>query len=213
LRRIYLSLTAISIPPASGTPTHLLVMLHGWGADASDLAPLATVLNLPNYQFIFPSAPFPHPEVPGGKAWYALETPNYNGLEESQQMLSDWLRSLEASTGVPLSRTILSGFSQGGAMTLDVGSSLPLAGLCSLSGYLHAKPHNGDYPLPPVLIIHGTQDTVVPLKAAWQARDTFIALGAKVEYRDFEMGHEITSDAIEVLQAFIEKTSLFSDES
>jgi phospholipase/carboxylesterase len=178
-------------------------MLHGWGADASDLAPLATVLNLPNYQFIFPSAPFPHPEVPGGKAWYALETPDYKGLEESQQMLSEWLRSLEASTGVPLSRTILSGFSQGGAMTLDVGSSFPLAGLCSLSGYLHAKPQKGDAALPPVLIIHGTQDTVVPLKAAWQARDVFTVLGAKVEYREFEMGHEITSDAIEVFQDFI----------
>jgi phospholipase/carboxylesterase len=188
-------------------------MLHGWGADASDLAPLSTVLNLPNYQFIFPSAPFPHPEVPGGKAWYALETPDYKGLDESRQMLLEWLRSLEATTGVPLSRTILSGFSQGGAMTLDVGSSLPLAGLCSLSGYLHSKPQKGDRSLPPVLIIHGTQDTVVPLKAAQQARDVFSVLGATVEYREFEMGHEINASAIEVLQAFIEKTNVFSDES
>lgn len=182
----------------------MLVILHGWGADASDFAPVASVLNLPNYQYIFPNAPFPHPQVPGGKAWYALDTGNYEGILESRQMLLDWLLSLESETGVPLERTILAGFSQGGAMTLDVGLYLPLAGLCSLSGYLHAKPQANSSTLPPILIVHGRQDTVVPLKAAQQARDELTALGATVEYHEFDMGHEAPMPVLSVVEQFIQ---------
>jgi phospholipase/carboxylesterase len=204
-----LSLEAISIPPNNGEDTqHLLVALHGWGANYQDLAPLASVFNLPNYQFLFPNAPFPHPQVFGGRAWYALESSNYEGLAESRQMLLDWVLSLEKQTGIPLSRTVLSGFSQGGAMVLDVGLELPVAGLCILSGYLHFKPEvEGKVTIPPILIIHGTQDMVVPLKAAQQARDELTALGATVEYQEFPMGHEIPPAALAKMQEFITKVS------
>ncbi|MFN4850213.1 alpha/beta hydrolase, partial [Microcystis sp.] len=164
-------------------------MLHGWGADAMDLAPLASMLDLADCQFLFPNAPFDHPQVPGGRAWYALETSDYQGLAASRQQLQDWIISLEATTGIPLERTFLTGFSQGGAMTLDVGLSLPLAGLGSLSGYLHGEPH----PQGPqnVLIVHGKQDPVVPIAAARQARDLLLGLGVNVEYHELNMGHEI----------------------
>lgn len=181
------------------------MILHGWGADAYDLAPLASMLNLPDYQCIFPNAPFAHPEVPGGKAWYALETSTYQGLPECRQKLYDWLLSLEETTGVPLKDTILAGFSQGGAMVLDVGLDLPLAGLCSLSGYLHTRPKISFSTVPPVLMVHGRQDMVVPIQAAQQARDELTALGIKVEYYEFNMGHEIPSVVLDVLQRFIDQ--------
>lgn len=194
----------ISIPPASGNPpTHLLIALHGWGADANDLAPLAEMFDLPDYQFIFPNAPFFHPQVPGGRAWYALETETYNGLSESRQLLLDWLLGLEEKTDVPLSRTILSGFSQGAAMVLDVGLNLPVAGLCSLSGFLHADPEPNSSTFPPILMVHGKYDPVVPLTAARQAKDELIALGAPVEYREFDMGHEIIPAVLELIQQFV----------
>lgn len=180
-----------------------MIALHGWGANAQDLAPLAPMFDLPSYQFIFPDAPFPHPQVSWGRAWYSLETSNYEGLSESRQKLLEWLLSLESTTGIPLSRTFLSGFSQGGAMTLDVGLQLPLAGLCSLSGYLQAKPQATDTILPPVLIVHGRQDMVVPIQAAQKARDELTALGINVTYQEFEMGHEIQPDVLTLMQNFI----------
>lgn len=199
-----MSLDVITIPPQSGKlPTHLAIALHGWGANAEDLAPLASMFNLPDCQFLFPDAPFPHPQVPWGRAWYALESGHYEGLAESQQFLRDWLLSLESQTGVPLSRTVLSGFSQGGAMALDVGLNLPLAGLCSLSGYLHAKPQATASTFPDVLMIHGRQDMVVPLRSAQKARDELTALGVKVDYHEFDMGHEIIPAAIALMQQFI----------
>ncbi|GAX34170.1 alpha/beta hydrolase [Nodularia sp. NIES-3585] len=196
----------ISLPPStSQPPAGLIVCLHGWGSNAEDAASLAPFFNLPNYQFLFPNAPFPFPHSPTGRAWYDLRKENmYAGLGESQQLLIDWLLSLESSTGVPLSRTILTGFSQGGAMTLDVGLKLPLAGLVVISGYLHpdlVKTTKTD--LPPTLIMHGRYDEVVPLPAALKTREVAESLGIAVEYHEFDMGHEIRPEMLNVLRNFV----------
>jgi phospholipase/carboxylesterase len=177
--------------------------LHGWGANAQDLASLVPLLNLPDYHFLFPDAPFAHPQVPGGKMWYDLAREDYKGLAISQELLSNWLRSLENTMGIPLESTILSGFSQGGAMGLDVGLTLPLAGLISMSGYLHQTPQTVEPPLPSVLIVHGKQDTVVPLSAARKVRDYLLRLGAPMQYKEFDIGHEISAEVIEVVREFI----------
>ena len=195
---------AISAMPNNGKPTHLLVVLHGWGANYQDFVPFAKVLNFPGFGYIFPNAPFEHFQVPGGRAWYALETNEFDGLSTSRQILLDWLVSLESSTGVPLNKTVLAGFSQGGAMTLDVGLTLPFAALCSLSGYLHYQPQfQEDKIYPPTIIIHGKQDPVVPLKAAIKARDELSKIGVSVKYQEFEMGHEVQEPAITLFKQFI----------
>ncbi|MDB9488838.1 alpha/beta hydrolase [Dolichospermum circinale CS-537/01] len=195
-------------PPGKQTPKALIVTLHGWGANAQDVASLIPYINLPDYEFLLPNAPYPYPHADTGRAWYDLRTENmYAGLAESKQLLIDWLQSLETNTGIPLSRTILSGFSQGGAMTLDVGLSLPLAGLVVMSGYLHptvATLNPGNFP--PTLIMHGTKDEVVPLQAALKSRDMARSLGVAVEYHEFEMGHEINLPMLEALRTFVVKT-------
>jgi phospholipase/carboxylesterase len=201
----------IDIPPStSQPPTALIVCLHGWGANAEDVASLFPFFQLPDCQFIFPHAPFPHAYSPIGKQWYDLREENmYAGLTESRQLLKDWLQSLESTTGVPLSRTILSGFSQGGAMTLDLGLKLPLAGLVSMSGYLHpgALEQESSTSLPPTLIMHGTQDEVVPLAAAIKAKAALESLGVAVDYHEFDMGHEIRPQMLKLCQNFVVYTT------
>jgi phospholipase/carboxylesterase len=193
----------INIAPTTGTkPAGLVVVLHGWGANAQDLATVVPFLNLPDYQFVLPDAPFNHPHVAGGKAWYDFQQ-NNQGYAESKQLLTDWLKSLEKETGVPLSQTILSGFSQGAAMTLDVGLHLPLAGLVALSGYLHPITESPSSAIAPILLVHGRQDSVVPLIAAQKARDSLLAMGAKVQYQEFDMGHEIRPEVIALIRNFV----------
>ena len=197
-------------------------MLHGWGANAQDVAALSTYLDLPDYQFFFPDAPFPHPQAPGGKMWYGLpsdysffSSPTFREqpeLKESRSLLLEWMRSLESSTGVPLSHTILGGFSQGGAMTLDLGLALPLAGLMVLSGYLHAPLESSRLAkIPPVLLVHGQQDPVVPLTAAQTVRQSLLKLGASVQYFELNMGHEIQPIVLSRMQSFIEETVAASE--
>ena len=199
------TIEAISAIPKN-QPDYLLVVLHGWGANYQDFVPFAKVLNLPNFGYMFPNAPFDHFQVPGGKAWYALEDKSFTGLAQSRQLLLDWLNSLAASTGVPIKKTILAGFSQGGAMTLDVGLTLPLAALCSFSGYLHYEPQiQPDKTYPPTLIVHGTQDPVVPIAAAIKAKDELSKIGVPVQYREFAMAHEVNDEAIALFKQFILK--------
>ncbi|MGB7274879.1 MAG: dienelactone hydrolase family protein [Geitlerinemataceae cyanobacterium] len=197
----------ISISPKNNQdPKGLIALLHGWGANADDLASLTPLLHLPDYQFLCPEAPLIHPHVPQGKMWYDLETSEHKGLPESQRLLTNWLKGLESQTNVPLSKTILAGFSQGGAMTLDVGLSLenapPLAGLVVFSGYLHATIDRKTTIRPPVLMLHGTQDPIVPVTAARQARDTLTQLGIATNYREFDIAHEICPEEITLMREF-----------
>ena len=141
------ALHAIAVPPASGRPPKAaVILLHGWGANARDLHGLVPALDLPDYFFLCAEAPLDLPQVPGGKMWYDLQVADYPGLEESRQRLRAWLPVVEAQTGVSLERTVLAGFSQGGAMALDVGVDFSLAGLMSLSGYLHAPVRSSQSP-------------------------------------------------------------------
>lgn len=202
-------LQSISIAPKNEElPQGLIIFLHGWGANAYDLLSLSSELKLPHYQFEFPDAPFPHPYVPGGKMWYNLEQESPQELEKSYDLLNRWLLSLEEKHKIPRSKTILCGFSQGGAMALEVGLTLPLAGLIILSGYLHfqpEKPENPDHSFPPILMVHGRQDAVVPINAAQQAHRELERIGAPVEYQEFNMGHEISYPVINLIQSFIRK--------
>ena len=198
------TIEAISVMPNSTQPNYLLVVLHGWGANYQDFVPFAKVLNLPGFGYFFPNAPFDHFQVPGGKAWYALENKEFTGMAASRRLLLDWLNSLESSTGIPLNQTVLAGFSQGGAMTLDVGLTLPLAALASFSGYLHYEPQvreNATYP--PTLIVHGRQDPVVPLQAAVNAKDKLTKIGVDVQYHEFDMAHEVRDPAIALFKQFV----------
>jgi len=94
------TLDAIAVMPSNGEqPKYLLLMLHGWGANYQDLVPLAEMLNLPGFGFLFPNAPFEHPQVPGGRAWYDLENmPNCTQLIASRELLINWLSSLPTNT-------------------------------------------------------------------------------------------------------------------
>lgn len=215
-----MTLRAIAIPPIRSaeteTPSHLFVGLHGWGANAQDLAGLSPYMNLSDCQMIFPDAPFPHPQASGGKMWYGFpvgydfsdvyDLEQQADLQSSRQQLRNWLRSLADQTGIPLSRTILAGFSQGGAMTLDVGLSLPLAALIVMSGYLHGSLRIEDSAeTPPVFVVHGRFDPVVPLAAAHQTRDHLQKAGVAVQYHEFDMGHEIQMPALAQIRSFVQE--------
>ncbi|MBF2027379.1 MAG: alpha/beta hydrolase [Oscillatoriales cyanobacterium C42_A2020_001] len=211
-----MSLQAITLPPAHNQPAKgLIVLLHGWGANFQDLPPIAECMNLSEYQLVFPDAPFPHPYNPTGKMWYAfpesyrfLGTPEFSDrpdLSTSRQLLLDFVREQAEQAGVPLSQTILGGFSQGGAMTLDVGMRLPLAGLMILSGYLHAPLQPQSAHVAPTLLIHGRQDAVVPLSSAHQVRDSLRSLGVPLQYQEYAMGHEIQPVVLSQIQTFVKE--------
>ena len=124
-------------------------------------------------------------------------------LQASRDRLTTWLRQLTNTTQIPLERTVLAGFSQGGAMALDVGSRLPLAGQIILSGYLHSKALAPVSPRP-MMMVHGSFDPVVPIAKAYQAKDALTAQGQSVVWHELAMGHEIPPEIMGLMSRFCE---------
>lgn len=206
-------LQSLTYGPTDGTADWCLVALHGWGANAADLVGLAPYLSLDGVMMVFPDAPWPHPQAPGGRMWYGFPT-GYDfrrphdftvqaDLQASQERLKTWLLNLAQTTRIPLERTILAGFSQGGAMTLDVGPQLPLAGQIVLSGYLHSVAQ-APVTARPVMMVHGTFDPVVPIALAYQAKDALTAQGQPVTWHEMAMGHEIPPQIMGLIAGFCE---------
>lgn len=209
-------LNAVAIAPkteAEKSTDRLIVLLHGWGANAQDVAGLIEAISMISIPFkgLLPDAPFPHPMVPGGRQWYGFPN-NYDfrmqhdfgaqaDLQESRELLTTWMRSLPAKTGIPLEKTIMGGFSQGGAMTLDVGPSLPLAAMLILSSYSHVPIAKCVSPRP-VLVLHGNQDPVVPVAKSVDTKNQLEQQGQTVTYQTFDMQHEVSLDALKVASQF-----------
>jgi len=205
------TLRAIAPSTTDTSADKLFIGLHGWGANAEDLANLAAYLPLPGYDMRFPDAPFPHPYAPNGRMWYgfpmgydfdmAHEFDQRSDLQASRTRLREWLAQVAEETGIPPERTVIAGFSQGGAMTLDVGLQLPLAGALVLSGYLHSAPApHAD--LGPILMVHGRQDPVVPIQRARAARELLTSTAVNLTYQEFDMGHEISPLVLQQIRAF-----------
>lgn len=209
-----MTVRTISVPPQSGRPAKgAIVILHGWGANAEDAAYFTGLLNLSEYYLVFPEGPFDHP-APGGKMWYGFPSGfNFGGnwghlpqLQTSHHALIDFLTELPMVTQVPLTQTLLGGFSQGGAMTIDVGFEFPLAGRMVLSGYGHG-PIAPISDQAPVLMVHGAVDSVVPVAVARETRDRLIEAGAAVKYIEFPtMGHEVSQAVLGEMDGFIRRT-------
>jgi phospholipase/carboxylesterase len=203
----------LSIPATSKPERGAIVLLHGWGANNQDLIELVPYLRMPAYQFWCPNGFFDHEYTATGKMWYSftgagdLTDRSRTELATSRQLLTEWILALPETTGIPLSNTWIGGFSQGGAMTLDVGLSLPVGGLFVLSGYLHPDRDRPDTPIPPITIVHGRQDDVVPIEAAHRSHNTLSSWGAKVNYHEIDMGHTIVPEVLQVVKQSIVETA------
>jgi phospholipase/carboxylesterase len=209
-------LTGPERPAASGSADSLVIFLHGYGADGNDLIGLAEPMapHLPNTRFLAPNAPEPCPGNPTGFQWFPI--PWLDGSSEaamrasatrSFRLLDDWLDAV-AGQGVGPDRTVLVGFSQGTMMALHVGlrRRAPLAGIVGFSGRLLEPERLGAEiaARPPVLLIHGDQDPVVPFESLGLAADALAA--AEVEtytHVSRGIGHGIAPDGLGVALAFI----------
>jgi phospholipase/carboxylesterase len=213
-------LTSIKLETAPN-PTASVIWMHGLGADGSDFVPLIKELDLrncPPIRFIFPNAPRIPVTLNGGfvmPAWYDihnLEVPfreDEAGLRASQKAIEE-LIEIEKAAGVQ--KIILAGFSQGCAMTLQVGLrySSQLAGLLCLSGYLplHQTVATERHPAnssTPIFIAHGSFDQVVPIQRAEQSRDFLKSLGYAVEWHAYPMEHTLCLEEIEDMGAWFRR--------
>ena len=162
--------------PASGGPARqLIILLHGLGADGNDLIGLAPQLGqiLPDAAFVSPHAPFPCDMAPFGHQWFSLQDLRpeavLSGVQTAAPALNDFIdRELERH-GLDDGQLALFGFSQGTMMALYVSlrRAKPCAAVVGFSGVLIGGEELAEEIVsrPPVLLVHGDADEVVPVQA------------------------------------------------
>jgi phospholipase/carboxylesterase len=198
--------------PANGQPQGALVLLHGRGTNEFDLLPLFDALD-PERRLVGVTPRAPLELTPGGFHWYisrGVGFPDHDTFHSTFQTLTAFLDSLPDALGVPWSRTVLGGFSQGTVMSyaagLGAGRPAP-AGLLALSGFM---PTVEGFELDlagregfPVAIGHGIHDPVISVEFGRDARARLEAAGADVLYREAPVMHGIDPSFIGPLQDWL----------
>jgi phospholipase/carboxylesterase len=202
-------------------PTAAVVWLHGLGADGHDFEPLVPELHWPGapaIRFIFPHAPVRRVTINGGmpmRAWYDIVSLG-SGRDHDQQGIADSVNRVaqlvrrERERGIAAGRIVLAGFSQGGAIALQLAVRFAekLAGLIALSTYLlldhrlAAEAHESNLGLP-VFVAHGTQDPMVPYRLGEQLAARLREMGYAVEWRSYAMPHSVCPEEVIDLAAWL----------
>jgi phospholipase/carboxylesterase len=196
----------------------MVILIHGRGADARDLADLAPVLDTPSgCRFIFPNAPKPFEAYPGmafGWTWFDGWPPIHESVVESREILLRFIDQVTERYPTPEGKLVVAGFSQGALMSFEAGlrTAKPLAGIIALSGGLYEAdlPDLSSRQRTPVLIAHGSNDDVVPANYGRRARRLLEDAGLEVEYHEFPMAHQVVQEEIEVVKSFL--TRVFASE-
>jgi phospholipase/carboxylesterase len=203
-------------PRSGGAAKQFVVLLHGWGADGPNLIDLADAFApaLPNAQFMAPNAPYVCEVNPYGYQWFSLmdRQPQHmlEGARDAAAILDHFLDTQLKALSLDNSRLALVGFSQGTMTALHValrrtpqiaamvGFSGALIGAQALAAEITAKP--------PLCLIHGEMDDVVPFASLKAASDALKTHGVPVEThaRPF-LGHSIDMDGMRIAAEFLKK--------
>ena len=213
-----MALETIEIETAAH-PTASIIWLHGLGADGHDFEPIVPELVRGEaWRFIFPHAT-PRPVTLNGgmrmRAWYDMiglnrqakeDEPGFRGTDASIRELID----TEVERGIPSSRIVLAGFSQGGAVALYTAPRYRerLAGIMALSTYLplaarleteRDAANNGAS----IFMAHGLGDATLPIAMGLESRDVLKSLGYAVDWHQYPMGHAVCPAEIADIRAYL----------
>ena len=211
----------------SGEADALVVFLHGYGADGNDLIGIGDTLAqyLPDVAFLAPNAPDRCTNNPMGYQWFPIpwldgssEDAAREGAVRAAGLLNDYLDQIATEEGIGPERTVLVGFSQGTMMSLHVGlrREAQLAGIVGFSGRLLEPETLKDEirSRPPVLLVHGDMDDVVPPSSLPEAAEGLSAAGVKVfTHVSQGVGHGIGPDGLGLALQLMQQVLGISDGS
>ena len=199
-------------PPGGQPAKRLVVFLHGYGADGNDLIDIGRAWQalLPDTAFVSPHAPDPCGQAPVGKQWFPLFTraqnERWDGVSKAGPGLDRFLDAELTRRKLPPSALALVGFSQGTMMALHVGlrRAVPPAAIVGYSGVFvlpdDAEPAAvaGEIKArPPVLLVHGDEDQLIPPQALFQSAQDLAALEIPVEWHMSPgVGHGIDQEGL-----------------
>lgn len=202
-------------------PEYSVIWIHGLGDSGHGFVAVVRQLDLtgcPAVRFVLPHAPNMPVTINGGyvmPSWYDIRgadiaaTEDEAGIRASHAMLNKLIER-EIARGIPAEKIFVAGFSQGCAMALQIGLRFPqrLAGIIGLSGYVplgHTVPaeRSAANLKTPIFLAHGRHDAVIPILRSEQTRDYLAALGHRIEWRAYQMEHNVIDDEVDDIAAWL----------
>jgi len=200
------------LEPRAPPARQLVVFLHGYGADGNDLIDIGRAWQnlLPQAAFVSPHAPEPCAQAPVGRQWFPLTfrdpDERWNGCNKAAPVLTSFLDAELKRRNLPPSALALVGFSQGTMLALHVGlrrAAAPAA-IVGYSGLLAVPPEVNPEKFaaeiksrPPILLVHGDRDDLIPPQALFHATSGLAALGVPVEWHmSYGIGHGIDPEGL-----------------
>lgn len=200
-------------PLSNSKPDALVVLIHGYGSNGDDLISLAAMIQpaLPGAAFVAPNAPSQMPGMAAAHQWWPIDTfsmaERAAGAQSAAPALEAFITEELKNTGLASDRLLLVGFSQGTMMALHVGlrRSDAIAGIVGISGMLVAPERLEEeiQSRPPVLLIHGTEDDIVPFGSMEQASTALAKVHVPVEtHVSPGVGHSVGPDGLAAATEF-----------
>ncbi len=203
-------------PKSGGAPKQLVIFLHGVGSDGNDLIQLAPLLrdSLPDAAFFSPHGPYPCDLMALGRQWFSFMDDNYEAInkevEETYFAVDRHIDKEMEALGLPAGKIALVGFSQGGITALQTALRRPrplgcVAGLSTILANIEKLPEEITA-RPPVLLLHGDKDAIVPVRYHHDSVAALEAHGVPVTHKVLEgLGHDIDREGLEMLRSFLVK--------
>lgn len=200
----------LRVQPA-GAPTHLVVVLHGVGANADDLYPVAKALSstIPSAEWLVPDGFHPFSGGGAGREWFSIQDVTEQNrparVRQAASEVSRWIDDELKKRNLGNDRLILVGFSQGSMLSQWLAVHRRPAAVVSFSGRF-ADDDASAKTTTPVLIVHGTHDAVIPVRSAEEARTALEARGARVTVSIHQgLGHGIDRQGLDEARAFLSR--------
>jgi phospholipase/carboxylesterase len=203
--------------PAGDGPHPTIIALHGWGASAHDLFGLAPHLHGGQAIVLCPQGPVTLQVAPGmlGYGWFPITTgapPDPAAFAAAAELIREFIDEAVKHYPIDRERLVIMGFSQGGVMAYDLVLREParFAALVAMSSWLpndlanQLEPSDAHARLP-VMVTHGTRDPIIGIDRARDSRDRLVQMGVDAAYREYEMEHSISADALRDIVAWLDE--------
>ena len=207
-------------------PVGSVIWLHGLGADGHDFEPIVPELDLPfMLRFVFPHAPVRPVTINGGmamRAWYDIVSLDADGRADAEGVrastaILEALIAREMERGIDASRSVIAGFSMGGAVAINTAlhTREKLAGLMALSTYLplpgEIDASTGSRDLP-VFMAHGSFDPMLPMQWGKLSAERLREAGFGIEWHEYPMAHAVCIEEIRDIRAWLMKVYAAADD-
>ena len=193
---------------SSDTPDKAIIAIHGWKGDEYVFEQVAKLINLENSEWFFPRAPY-KADSGNGNSWFGGNDEAGWEFDKTFDGMNNLINKIQ-KRGYSPSKIFLIGFSQGACLAIDFALRLPfsIGGIVAIAGFIKFKERfleeaSNESSDTPILLMHGNQDDIIPIKAGKTAYNILLERGYPIHFENYNAKHKIPLKKMNLINEFI----------